>query len=247
MLAYRLLHKAGKELSRINYVRTEWFFSPASVLMSALILSFSSALWFGIKENTALLIFCVGVAYFLRIDLKEFLGLLGVISLFIAVMMLPYLVFPFPSINDSTLSQYITQITRGVCPAAVMILSASYLTWNGVLRALTTLGLSRNKASLLTILIISIPPTIRLFSRLLLAREARTFRKGFWTEVRSSSTAIGELLIATIRRQERLHIGMKTRVFGGDNSRVRDKCMFTVSDALLIVATSVAAFLGGIA
>ena len=242
-----MLHKAGEELSRINYVRTEWFFSPASVLMSALILSFSSALWFGIKENTVLLIFCVGVAYFLRRDLKEFLGLLGIISLFIAVMMLPYLVFPSPSINDSTLSHYITQITRGICPAAVMILSASYLTWNGVLHALTTLGLSRNKASLLTILIISIPPTVRLFSRLLLAREARTFRKGFWTEVKSSSTAIGELLIASIRRQERLHIGMKTRVFDGDNSLVRNKCMFTVSDVLLIVATSVAAFLGGIA
>lgn len=97
--------------------------------------------------------------------------------------------------------------------AAPMIAAAAYLGAGGVAAALECVPGASWLSSALRVFSATLPQVLRHLSRLLLAREARSFIRG--ASMRARASAVGDMLVASMRYSRNIALAFRARDFGG--------------------------------
>ncbi len=97
--------------------------------------------------------------------------------------------------------------------AAPMIAAAAYLGAGGVAAALECVPGASWLSSALRVFSATLPQILRHLSRLLLAREARSFIRG--ASMRARASAVGDMLVASMRYSRNAALAFRARDFGG--------------------------------
>lgn len=97
--------------------------------------------------------------------------------------------------------------------AAPMIAAAAYLGAGGVAAALERVPGASWLSSALRVFSATLPQILRHMSRLLLARESRSFIRG--ASMRARASAVGDMLVASMRYSRNVALAFRARDFGG--------------------------------
>ena len=96
--------------------------------------------------------------------------------------------------------------------AAPMIAAAAYLGAGGVASALECVPGASWLSSALRVFSATLPQILRHLSRLILAREARSFIRG--ASMRARASAVGDMLVASMRYSRNVALAFRARDFG---------------------------------
>ncbi|GEM_PF-5518570 len=119
--------------------------------------------------------------------------------------------------------------------AAPMIAAAAYLGAGGVAAALECVPGASWLSSALRVFSATLPQILRHLSRLLLAREARSFIRG--ASMRARASAVGDMLVASMRYSRNVALAFRARGFGSrDVSRGRPSLPWLLAGAASILA-----------
>ncbi len=144
-----------------------------------------------------------------------------------AVLASPALLLAFtPSGEAQSLTSFSPEVTaagtyaalltfmRVWAAAAPMIAAAAYLGAGGVASALECVPGLTWLSSALRVFSATLPQVLRHLSRLLLAREARSFNRG--ASMRARASAVGDMLVASMRYSRNVALAFRARDFGGE-------------------------------
>lgn len=126
------------------------------------------------------------------------------------------------------------------CAASPMVAAVAYLGAGGVAAALDCVPGASWLSSALRVFSATLPQILRHLSRLLLAREARSFIRG--ASMRARASALGDMLVASMRYSRNVSLAFRARDFGGGAVG----CGRASLPWLLAGAASILAYVGGV-
>jgi len=118
-----------------------------------------------------------------------------------------------PAVTEEGLRAAVTVFTRVWGAAAPMIAAAAYLGAGGVASALECVPGTRWLSEALRVFSATLPQILRHVSRLLLAREARSFKRG--ASLRARASAVGDMMVASMRYSRGVALAVRARDLGG--------------------------------
>lgn len=225
--------------------------NPKILILTSFIMVFLVAFSKTLVSTILAFVYMVFILTVLRLSFKVVLKVMALAFLFSIVPAVPLIFSKTGYINDLNdlsltltypgLMAFITFVLRVTVSAGLFIMPVAYLGWSRIFTIFEGKGGLSDIASVFKIFVTTVPKTLRYMLSLLLAREARVFRKNLRNLWYTLSTIVGDILMASNGFSRELMLSISARSFGKfkapDRSYNIGALDYLVMSAMLIYAT----------